>query len=52
MQSNIEAWIVLDGAQLTLTEEDIVEGDELTDKHINFAQAVIKKQFRTSMDWP
>ena len=48
-ESNLETWIALDDAKLTLTEEDkrrIVEGDELTDKHINFAQALIKKQFK------
>ena len=42
VESNIEAWIALDDVKLTLTEEDkrrIVEGNELTDKHINFAQA-------------
>ena len=41
-------WLALDHPKLTLTEEDkriIFEGDELTDKHINFAQALIKKQF-------
>ena len=47
--SNLEAWIARDDAKLTLAEEDkrtIVDGDELTDKHINFAQALIKRQFR------
>ena len=42
-------WLALDHPKLTLTEEDkkiIFEGDELTDKHINFAQTLIKKQFK------
>lgn len=45
----LSSWLALDDPKLTLTEEDkriIVEGDELTDKHINFAQALIKKQFK------
>ena len=48
VESNFEVWIALNDAKMTLTEEDkriIVDGDELTDKYINFAQA-IKKQFR------
>ena len=45
----LSLWLALDHPKLTLTEEDekiIFEGDELTDKHINFAQALIKKQFK------
>ena len=45
----LSLWLALDHHKLTLTEEDkkiIFEGDELTDKHINFAQALIKKQFK------
>ena len=45
----LSLWLALEHPKLTLTEEDkkiIFEGDELTDKHINFAQALIKKQFK------
>ena len=45
----LSLWLALDHPKLTLTEEDkriLFEGDELTDKHINFAQALIKKQFK------
>ena len=48
----LSLWLALDHPKLTLIEEDkriIFEGDELTDKHINFAQALIKKQFKIFM---
>ena len=46
----LSLWLALDHPKLTLTEEDkrIIlnfEGDELTDKHFHFAQALNKKQF-------
>ena len=40
-------WLSLNN--ITLTEEDreiIVSGEELNDKHINFAQAILKQQFK------
>ena len=43
----LSLWLALDLPKLTLTEEDkriIFEGDKLTDKDVNFAQALIKKQ--------
>ncbi len=39
-------WLPLNGIELTQADKTaIVSGDQLTDKHINFAQEIMKKQF-------
>ena len=41
-------WLSLNHIDLSVDDKEIVvEGKQLTDKHINYAQAILKKQF----DW-
>ena len=41
-------WLSLNQTDLSINDKKtIVEGEQLTDKHINYAQAILKKQF----DW-
>ncbi len=45
-------WLTYDWQVLTLVDKAlIVSGDELTDKHINFAQALLKQQHDISGLW-
>lgn len=40
-----EPWLSFNHAQLTIADRDLITcGDELTDRHIAFAQAILKKQ--------
>ena len=39
-------WLSLNQISLSIADKEIVvEGKQLTDKHINYAQAILKKQF-------
>ena len=43
-------WLLHDHIELFLEDKEIViSGDWLTDKHINYAQSLIKKQYQNSM---
>ena len=47
-----ETWLQLDGALLSNTDREIVcNGGWLNDKHINYAQSLLKKQFPHLHGW-
>ena len=43
---SIEMWVILNNFKLSSTDKNVIlAGNELTDMHINFCQAILKKQF-------
>ena len=43
---SIEMWVILNNFKLSSTDKKVIlAGNELTDMHINFCQAILKKQF-------
>ena len=43
---SIEMWVILNNFKLSSTDKNVtLAGNELTDMHINFCQAILKKQF-------
>ena len=43
---SIEMWVILNNFKLSSTDKNVIlAGNELTDMHINFCQAILKKKF-------